>query len=214
MLEWSDFSKIMQQWQNPVDQTAWRKTSHSEITTSPCWHQQLHIFCNAFIHSIRVRHKGYLEVLLLIPQYIQSYLKTRDAMQWDTIFYFTRLGWGIHSSGWEWRMGNEEGVPIYWRSSSKKKASWRFWKSTNMLLLSNIANPIYSFPVLPNCQLTLLCFLLVLFLLWKFLSSLSFRLDSFIVLILGLNPKFVQKLHLNLKPNDHLPLQYFMYLSR
>lgn len=59
-----------------------------------------------------------------------------------------------------------------------------------------------------------LCLLLVLLFLWRFLSYLSFRLDSHIVLILGLNPKFVQKLHLHLKPNDHPPLQYFMYLSR
>lgn len=110
----------------------------------------------------------------------------------------------------EW--GMRKLCPPRWRSLSKKKANWRFWKSTNMLLLSNIANPAYCSPVLSSSVLTLLyvCCWCCSFcedfypICPRFLHCTHFRFK----------PKICQKLHLNLKPNDHFPLHYFMYLSR
>lgn len=167
--------------------------------------------CKAIVHNIPMRHKGYL---LLILQHIQSYLKTCNAMQCNGTPFFISLGLDgpfiPQAKNGEWGMWKM--CPPHWRSSSKKNANWRFWKSTNLLLLSNIANPTYCFIQLPTDST--ICLLVVLFLLWRFSSYLPFRLDFCIVLILNLNPKFVQKLYLNLKLNYHLPLKCFMYLSR
>ena len=107
-------------------------------------------FCNAVVHNINVRQTGYFEVPLLFPICIESYLKIWDVMQRDAIAYFTRPGWGNHSSGWEWTMGRGDEMPTWLKklSSSKKQASWRICKGTDMLLLSNRAKPIYCSPVL------------------------------------------------------------------
>lgn len=143
--EVSDFTKIMEQWQNPgIDNTMKKSLPLKNcLVNFNNWHQLMLLF-TTYLWGLLAHSATHTELYKDMGCNAIALLK---------LFIFIRLGWDIHSSGWE--QGMRKMCPPHWRSSSKKKANCSFWKSTNIMLLWNTANPICWSPVLSNCLLTI-----------------------------------------------------------